>query len=196
MNKLSQMQALLPYLAELPHNETVEPFWKAAETGLPLKAFGALLPLFSGEQRHRAYGIASAITGKTVHDLLKQPFSVICRDLMNSMDSDILLFIHIVASCGVRPVCRVLYQYRPQNAMAIPELLLIDRDNTMIAVYACNMLRNIIGMFAENAGSIPTIAELLDPNAKHVRSADANAYVEKMFSTFGRKKEEGNEQQA
>lgn len=193
MDKLTQMQALLPYLAELPHDEATESFWKAAESGNTWNAFCALLSLLPGEHRHRVYGMISALTGKGIRDILHQPFPAICRELMACLDQEALLFCHMVSACGVRTVARVLYQYRPPCALAIPELILMDRDNLKISMYACDMLRAIIGMFSEDASTIPTIRELLDPaasvNRKRITAAEANNFIDDMIRRFGKKEE-------
>lgn len=193
MDKLTQMQALLPYLAELPHDEATESFWKAAESGNTWNAFCVLLSLLPGEHRHRVYGMISALTGKGVRDILRLPFPAVCRELITCLDQEALLFCYMVSACGVRSVARVLYHYRPPCALAIPELILMDRDNLKISMYACDMLRAIIGMFSEDARDIPTIHEILDPTSKASKPAmtaeKANAFVDDMIRRFSKKEE-------
>lgn len=197
-DKLLQMQTLLPYLAELPVNDNTSAFWSAVQGGQTYAAVCALLPLLTGEHRHKAYGVISSLTGKQIPDLIRQPFPIICRELLHSLDEDMLLFCYMVSAFGVRPVARVLYQYRPPVASAIPELILIDRDNLKISLYACDMLRSIICMFSERAGGIPTIHEVLDHGTYRNNRAkpDANAFIEKMLRTFGAKETSTDEQQA
>lgn len=196
MDKLTRMQTLLPHLTELPRDGSCAPFWQAAETGNVWAVFTALLPLFSGEHRRCVFGMAAAITGTEVHVLLRQPFPAVCRSLLQSLDEDVLLLCRLVSGCGARAVARVLYQYRPPCAMAIPELILMDRDNLTISLYACDMLRGLVGMLARDAADIPTIREILAPQPTTVGTKEAaNRFVDDMIRIFGGK-EHQHEQQA
>lgn len=200
MDKLTKMQTLLPYLAELPTNDSTSAFWNAVQGGQTYAAACALLSLLTGEHRHTVYGIISALTGKRISDIIRQPFPIICKELLHALDEDMLLFCYMASAFGVRPVARVLYQYRPPCAMAIPELILVDRDNLKISMYACDMLRSIICMFSENGQDLPTIHEIIDPTSKASKPAmtaeKANAFVDEMIRRFGKKETSTNEQQA
>lgn len=199
-DNMTKMQMLLPIIADLPNDGSTAAFWSAVQSGRTYAAACALLPLLAGEHGHTVYGFISALTGQQITAIMRQPFPVIFKELLHNLDDDMLLFCYIAAAFGIRPVARVLYQYRPPCAKAIPELILMDRDNLKVAVYACDMLLNIVCMFSEGGRGLPTIHDILaDSDAqkrKPLTEKDAGAFVDNMLKTFGKKETPTNEQQA
>lgn len=198
MDNLTKMQRLLPHVAELPQDDSTAAFWAAVSAGREQAAAFALLPLFTGQHRHRAYGMLSALTGRRTIENTRTPFPEVCRMLMAELDEDMLLFCFLVSACGARTVARVLYQYRPPCAAAIAELIRIDRDNLNISLYVCDMLRSILGMFSEEARELPFIREILDheQDSRQTPKNKASAFIDKMINTFRKEEPSTHEQQA
>lgn len=186
-------QALLPVVSELPHNEKTEPFWAAISSGSSFATFCAILSLFSSEHQYAAYKMAAAITGAPMSVILRQPFHSVCRELMKHIDEDFMLFCYMVACYGTQTVARALYLYRPSCIMAIPQIVQVDRENQAVSLYACDMLRAILCLFAEGARELPTIHELINKDApvtKKNPAESAAAFVDTLINTFTRGQDE------